>query len=383
MSNNNDLLPIKIILLGDTGVGKSSIIKRYIEDSFEENLSSTIGSNFLEKIEKIKGQKVRLEVWDTAGQEEFRSVTKLFVKNSKIIILVYNVTQKLSFEGLNYWYDFIQKELAQNFVLGVAGNKTDLIFEDGYDEEITSEEGKAFAEKIKANFALVSAKESGKEITNLFNQCISSYLDSRDGTEDTNYNIKLKSDNGSLSSNNKGECCMGNSKKNLKLKMVFLGCNGVGKTSIIKSIKGNKNINNLVHTKKTSKEEITYTQNGQKITVQLKDTNGDDCQNETFTKAIDKCQVIFLVFNIYKIDTLYKLEDWLKKIDTNNNKVYLLGYNNINFEEKIEENDYNKEVEKLTSKYNCEYESITIEDIYKVKAIIIDNITSYLKKIDH
>ena len=190
MSNNNDLLPIKIILLGDTGVGKSSIIKRYIEDSFEENLSSTIGSNFLEKIEKIKGQKVRLEVWDTAGQEEFRSVTKLFVKNSKIIILVYNVTQKLSFEGLNYWYDFIQKELAQNFVLGVAGNKTDLIFEDGYDEEITSEEGKAFAEKIKANFSLVSAKESGKEITNLFNQCISSYLDSRDGTEDTNYNIK-------------------------------------------------------------------------------------------------------------------------------------------------------------------------------------------------
>ena len=383
MSNNNDLLPIKIILLGDTGVGKSSIIKRYIEDSFEVNLSSTIGSNFLEKIEKIKGQKVRLEVWDTAGQEEFRSVTKLFVKNSKIIILVYNVTQKLSFEGLNYWYDFIQKELAQNFVLGVAGNKTDLIFEDGYDEEITSEEGKAFAEKIKANFSLVSAKESGKEITNLFNQCISSYLDSRDGTEDTNYNIKLKSDNGSLSSNNKGECCMGNSKKNLKLKMVFLGCNGVGKTSIIKSIKGNKNINNLVHTKKTSKEEITYTQNGQKITVQLKDTNGDDCQNETFTKAIDKCQVIFLVFNVYKIDTLYKLEDWLKKIDTNNNKVYLLGYNNINFEEKIEENDYNKEVEKLTSKYNCEYESITIEDIYKVKAIIIDNITSYLKKINH
>ena len=383
MSNNNDLLPIKIILLGDTGVGKSSIIKRYIEDSFDENLSSTIGSNFLEKIEKIKGQKVRLEVWDTAGQEEFRSVTKLFVKNSKIIILVYNVTQKLSFEGLNYWYDFIQKELAQNFVLGVAGNKTDLIFEDGYDEEITSEEGKAFAEKIKANFSLVSAKESGKEITNLFNQCISSYLDSRDGTEDTNYNIKLKSDNGSLSSNNKGECCMGNSKKNLKLKMVFLGCNGVGKTSIIKSIKGNKNINNLLHTKKTSKEEITYTQNGQKITVQLKDTNGDDCQNETFTKAIDKCQVIFLVFNIYKIDTLYKLEDWLKKIDTNNNKVYLLGYNNINFEEKIEENDYNKEVEKLTSKYNCEYESITIEDIYKVKAIIIDNITSYLKKINH
>jgi len=383
MSNNNDLLPIKIILLGDTGVGKSSIIKRYIEDSFDENLSSTIGSNFLEKIEKIKGQKVRLEVWDTAGQEEFRSVTKLFVKNSKIIILVYNVTQKLSFEGLNYWYDFIQKELAQNFVLGVAGNKTDLIFEDGYDEEITSEEGKAFAEKIKANFSLVSAKESGKEITNLFNQCISSYLDSRDGTEDTNYNIKLKSDNGSLSSNNKGECCMGNSKKNLKLKMVFIGSNGVGKTSIIKLLKGNSNINNLAHTKKTCKEEIMYSQNGQRITVQLKDTNGDECQNETFIKAINRCRIFFLVFDIHKLDTLYKLEDWLKQIDTKNNKVYLLGYTKENNEEKDDEHDWGREVEKFSSKYNCEYETITIEDIYKVKAIIIDNIMAFLKTISH
>ncbi len=381
MSNNNDLLPIKIILLGDTGVGKSSIIKRYIEDSFEENLSSTIGSNFLEKIEKIKGQKVRLEVWDTAGQEEFRSVTKLFVKNSKIIILVYNVTQKLSFEGLNYWYDFIQKELAQNFVLGVAGNKTDLIFEDGYDEEITSEEGKAFAEKIKANFSLVSAKESGKEINSLFTQCIESYLDSRKNNEDTNYNIKLTHDNGSFINNPKSECCIGNRKKNLKLNVVFLGCNGVGKTSIIKSIKGNNNINNLVHTKKISKEEIIYAQGGQRITVQLKDTNGDECQNETFVKAIDQCRIFFLVFNIYKIDTLYKLEDWLKKIDTKNNKVYLLGYTNEKSEEKNNENDCSKEVEKLSSQYKCEYEYISIEDIYKVKAIIIDNITAFLKKI--
>lgn len=381
MSNNQNIPQIKLILLGDSGVGKSSIIKRYMEDSFEDNITSTLGSSFLEKTINVKGKKVKIEVWDTAGQEEFRSVTKIFVKNSKIIILVYNVTDKNSFDGLNYWYDFIQKELGQNVILGLAGNKTDLIFEDGFDEEITSEEGKEFAKKINANFALVSAKESGKEINSLFTQCIESYLDSRKNNEDTNYNIKLTHDNGSFINNPKSECCIGNRKKNLKLNVVFLGCNGVGKTSIIKSIKGNNNINNLVHTKKISKEEIIYAQGGQRITVQLKDTNGDECQNETFVKAIDQCRIFFLVFNIYKIDTLYKLEDWLKKIDTKNNKVYLLGYTNENSEEKNNENDCSKEVEKLSSKYKCEYEYISIEDIYKVKAIIIDNITAFLKKI--
>ena len=381
MSNNQNIPQIKLILLGDSGVGKSSIIKRYMEDSFEDNITSTLGSSFLEKTVNVKGKKVKIDVWDTAGQEEFRSVTKIFVKNSKIIILVYNVTDKNSFDGLNYWYDFIQKELGQNVILGLAGNKTDLIFEDGFDEEITSEEGKEFAKKINANFALVSAKESGKEINSLFTQCIESYLDSRKNNEDTNYNIKLTHDNGSFINNPKSECCIGNRKKNLKLNVVFLGCNGVGKTSIIKSIKGNNNINNLVHTKKISKEEIIYAQGGQRITVQLKDTNGDECQNETFVKAIDQCRIFFLVFNIYKIDTLYKLEDWLKKIDTKNNKVYLLGYTNENSEEKNNENDCSKEVEKLSSKYKCEYEYISIEDIYKVKAIIIDNITAFLKKI--
>ena len=206
MSFNQHLPPLKIILLGDTGVGKSSIIKRFMENSFDINVASTIGSNFLEKIVYVNGKKVKVEVWDTAGQEEFRSVTKIFVKNSKIIILVYDVTLKHSFESLNYWYDFIQRELEQNFILGLAGNKTDLIFEDGFDEEISSEEGKEFAKKINANFALVSAKESGKEINELFIQCISSYLDSRKDNEDTNYNIKLTPDKGSFINNPKSEC---------------------------------------------------------------------------------------------------------------------------------------------------------------------------------
>ena len=382
MSNNN-LHPIKIILLGDTGVGKSSIIKRYYEDTFDDNLSTTFVSSYLEKTITVKGQKAKLELWDTAGQEEFRSITKLFVKNSKVIILVYDVTNRPSFECLNFWYDFIQREIGKDVVLGLAGNKTDLILEDEFKEEVTSEEGKKYAEKIQANFSLISAKESGKEISDLFEQCVAKYLDLDISSSDEDSNLNIKLSNNINNNNPKNECCMGKNKKNIKINMVFLGCNGVGKTSIIKSIKGNNNINNLKHTKKTNKEEIEYTKNGQKIIVQLKDTNGDECQDAVFNKAIEKCKVFFLVFDIYKQETLYKLENWLNKINTKENKVYLLGYSNDSLEDKNIERDCTKEVERFTSKYKCEYEAISIEDIYKIKAIILDNITTNLKELGY
>ena len=215
MSNNN-LHPIKIILLGDTGVGKSSIIKRYYEDTFNDNLTTTFVSSYLEKTIKIKGQKVKLEIWDTAGQEEFRSITKLFVKNSKVIILVYDVTNRPSFECLNYWYDYIEKEIGKEVILGLAGNKTDLVFEDGFGEEVSLEEGKEYAEKINANFSLVSAKESGKEISDLFEQCVARYLDLNISDEDSNLNIKL--DSPSTDNNKKSECCIRKNKKEYKNK---------------------------------------------------------------------------------------------------------------------------------------------------------------------
>ena len=368
--SNNDIPSIKLILLGDSGVGKSSIIKRFLEDKFDPNMAVTFGSNFLEKIMTIKERKVKLEVWDTAGQEEFRSVTKIFIKNSKIVILVYDVTVKQNFESLNYWYDFIQKEIGQDIIFGLAGNKTDLIVEEGYSEEVTPDEGKAYAERINATFSLVSAKVSGKEISNLIVQLVEKYIETKLTSDESlnNISIKLSDDD---NNSNKKDCCSGNSKKNYKLYALFLGSNGVGKTSIIKAIKGNKNINKTVHTKKTSKEEIIYNKNGQKITVQLKDTNGDDCKDDIFDKAIEKCKIFFLVFDIYKKYTLYKLEDWLKLIDTKENKVYLLGYSN---DSNKSEDDCSNEVKQFTSKYNCKYEAISLEDIYKVKTIILDNI---------
>ena len=92
---------IKLILLGDMGVGKSSIIQRFSDDIFDQNIELTYNSNYIEKEVTIRGQNIILELWDTAGQEQFRSITQIFVKNSRIIILVYDVCSKKSFESLN------------------------------------------------------------------------------------------------------------------------------------------------------------------------------------------------------------------------------------------------------------------------------------------
>ena len=197
---------IKVVLLGDTGVGKTAIIRRYYEGKFSEILESTYNASFIEKTVQIEKKKLVLELWDTVGQEAYRSLTKIFTKNSKIIILVYDVTSMETFNSLNYWYDYISKEAEGNIILGVAGNKTDLILEEGHREEVSQEEGKNFAEKINASFALISAKESDQEIKKLFNELISRYLGVKNFNLESKKAIKINN-NSNNNENNKSKCC--------------------------------------------------------------------------------------------------------------------------------------------------------------------------------
>ena len=134
--NGKKVKEIKIILLGETGVGKSCIINRYINNTFNKETSSTLGSTFLSK-EITKGNTIyNLNIWDTSGQERYHSVTNLFIKGSNIVILVYSVDSLSSFDALNYWYSSIQENLeGENYLLAVIGSKSDLV-----DYEVISEE---------------------------------------------------------------------------------------------------------------------------------------------------------------------------------------------------------------------------------------------------
>ena len=147
----------KVVLLGESGVGKTSIISRFINDSFEEGCVSTTGASYVSKdllFKDYQNQVVKFEIWDTAGQEKYRSLTQIFYKDASIAILVYDITNKESFEEIqNYWYNQLKDCAPKNIVIGLAANKSDL-FEN---EQVPEEQARKFAEEIGAIFKLTSA----------------------------------------------------------------------------------------------------------------------------------------------------------------------------------------------------------------------------------
>ena len=165
---------IKVTLLGNSGVGKTCIIKRYLDDEFSLEEQVTFSANFSQKEVTIGDKTVILDIWDTAGQEQYRSMGRNFYKDSYIVCLVYDITNKDSFEDLkNIWYNELITYGEKYTVTAVVGNKSDC-FEK---EEVKEEEASNYAKSIKANYFMVSAKE-GINIDSMFKTLAASYLGS-------------------------------------------------------------------------------------------------------------------------------------------------------------------------------------------------------------
>ena len=166
----------KIVLVGESGVGKTSIISRYTTGQFNELCQSTNGASYSSKTIKLQKLKknLKLDIWDTAGQEKYRSLTKFFYKDASIAIFVYDVTRKESFEELkNYWSGQIRDSSPENIILAIAGNKSDLIEHEVVDEG----EARDFAKELGAIFVSTSAKNS-EGINNLFEEIAKKYTGS-------------------------------------------------------------------------------------------------------------------------------------------------------------------------------------------------------------
>ena len=126
------LYEIKIVLLGDQSVGKSSLVNRFCSDKFEDKYKSTIGGAYLQKEVKLKnGDMLKLHIWDTGGQERFRSMASLYYKDAVAAILVYDISNKESYDSLSFWIKELNENIDdENFIISVAGNKCDLSPED-------------------------------------------------------------------------------------------------------------------------------------------------------------------------------------------------------------------------------------------------------------
>ena len=170
---NGETRQIKIILLGESGVGKTCIINRYFENKFSADTESTLGSYSTTKTIVKNKIKYIVDIWDTTGQEKYHSITNLYIKGSNIVILVYSIDSKSTFDKLNYWYDSVKDKIeGDDYVLAVVGSKYDL-FES---EEVPDEEAKKYAEEKNAIFQLVSAKSNNEGVTKLFDTLIDEFI---------------------------------------------------------------------------------------------------------------------------------------------------------------------------------------------------------------
>ena len=199
---DKDEIAIKVTLIGESSVGKTSIINRYAKGNFSQELESTLGANYSQKKMVRHGKKIRLDLWDTAGQEKYRAIGRHFYKESYIVCLVYDISNKDSFEKLkSVWYPDLQQFGEKLRIVAVVGNKIDKYLE----EEVKDEDAKAFAEEIQAINKRTSAME-GTNIEDLFNSLVDKYLTDISGMIIEGDKIKIKKENHN-DKNKKKKCC--------------------------------------------------------------------------------------------------------------------------------------------------------------------------------
>ena len=186
---DDEYLGIKVTLIGESSVGKTCIINRFCKGIFNTDVESTLGANYSQKKLEKNGQKIRLDLWDTAGQEKYRAIGRHFYKESYIVCLVYDITSKESFENLKtIWYPDLKEYGEEYKIVALIGNKLDKFLE----EEVSEEEGRKFAKEINAVYKRTSALE-GTGLEDLFNELVDKYL--KNIKDDIKKNDKEKQDN--------------------------------------------------------------------------------------------------------------------------------------------------------------------------------------------
>ncbi|XP_012945878.1 ras-related protein Rab-11B [Aplysia californica] len=156
----------KVVLVGDSGVGKTNLLSRFTKNEFNSESKSTIGVEFATRHITIKGKTIRAQIWDTAGQERYRAITAVYYRGAVGALVVYDITKTQTFENLEKWLQELREHADGSARIMVVGNKTDL----RHLRAVTQEEGRVLAEKNKFSFIETSALEStnvGEAFNNL------------------------------------------------------------------------------------------------------------------------------------------------------------------------------------------------------------------------
>ena len=162
LSANDNLINFKIIIVGESGVGKSSILKRAVQNKFDESYQATIGFEFLLMHFKVNDLRIKLQIWDTCGQEMYRSLVQGFYRNTSLAVVVYDVNQKSTYDKLDIWIKDIRQHTEQEIPIFIAGNKTDL------EKNVPFEEVKIFSQSNRTQYCTECSAKNGQNVKEIF-----------------------------------------------------------------------------------------------------------------------------------------------------------------------------------------------------------------------
>ena len=193
-------ITFKILTIGESGVGKTCILRRFVENKFLKNHLATIGIDFKTKTLNINNQEIKLKIWDTAGQERFRNITTQYYKGADGIVLVYDVTDEASYEKIKDWMDQILSNTQQEEIgLVLLGNKCDM-----EPRNVTEDQGKKMAEELKISYFETSAL-TGQGIKEAFEQLTRDIMKKKGVGDGSGENIDLAKTKKKKKKD--GDCC--------------------------------------------------------------------------------------------------------------------------------------------------------------------------------
>ena len=162
ISQTDNFINFKIIIVGDSGVGKSSLLKRAVQNKFDGNYQATIGFEFLLMHFNVNDLKLKLQIWDTCGQEMYRSLVQGFYRNTSLALVVYDINQKKTYESLDIWLKDIRQHTEQELPIFIAGNKSDL------ERVVPFEEAKVFAVSNRTKKFIECSAKTGYNVKEIF-----------------------------------------------------------------------------------------------------------------------------------------------------------------------------------------------------------------------
>ena len=201
---------IKIILLGQSGVGKTNLINVFFGKQFQKDAFTTSTSYCFNGEYNYNNIPYRYNIWDTAGQEKYKSINKMLIRGTKIILIVYSIIDKSSFNEIDFWINYVKENLGDDkYIMGLVANKSDLYLK----QQVKDEEGKEAAQKYGIDFLTTSALTDAESFKEFLHKLLEDYINLVDksgkekekgkGKKD---NIKIKSDNQNDELNKK-KCC--------------------------------------------------------------------------------------------------------------------------------------------------------------------------------